>query len=264
MIEGIVIAALIIGAIGIFIGVFLGVAGLKFKVETDPREEEVLNALPGNNCGGCGYPGCSGLAAAIVKGEAPANACPVGGDPVGQKVAQIMGIEAEESTPMTAYVHCQGTCDRAKTDYEYTGVEDCRVLAFVPGGGPKACDSGCLGYGTCVKECPFDAIHIVNGVAVVDKDKCKACGKCVAACPKHLISMMPKSAQIAVACCSADKGPVAMKVCEVACIGCGICVKNCPNQAIKVENFHAIIDYDKCTGCGICKEQCPKKSIVEV
>lgn len=262
MVQGILIAALIVSAIGIFIGLFLGVAGLKFKVEVDPREEAVVGALPGNNCGGCGYAGCSGLAAAIVKGEAPVNACPVGGESVAKKVAEIMGVEAESSEPVVAYVHCQGTCDRAKTDYEYTGVEDCQMVSFVPGGGPKSCNSGCLGYGTCVKACQFDAIHIVNGVAVVDREACKACGKCVAACPKHLISMIPKSAEVTVACSSTDRGPVAMKVCDVACIGCGICVKNCPNQAIRVENFHAIIDYEKCGGCGICREKCPKKAIV--
>ena len=263
MIKGIIIAALIVGAIGIFIGLFLGVAGLKFKVEVDPKEEAVLGALPGNNCGGCGFAGCSGLAAAIAKGEAPVNACPVGGDAVGNKIAEIMGVAAESTEPMVAYVHCQGDCEKAKSDYVYTGVEDCRMAAFVPNGGPKACNSGCLGYGTCVKACPFDAIHIVNGIAVVDSEKCKACGKCVAVCPKHLISLIPKKAKIKVACSSTDKGPVAMKACDVACIGCGICVKNCPNQAIKVENFHAIIDYEKCTGCGICKEKCPKKAIVE-
>ncbi len=263
MIKGIIIAALIVGAIGIFIGLFLGLAGLKFKVEVDPKEEAVLGALPGNNCGGCGFAGCSGLAAAIAKGEAPVNACPVGGDAVGNKIAEIMGVAAQETEPMTAFVHCQGDCEKAKTDYVYNGVEDCRMAAFVPNGGPKACNSGCLGYGTCVKECPFDAIHIINGIAVVDSEKCKACGKCVAVCPKHLISLIPKKAKIKVACSSTDKGPVAMKACDVACIGCGICVKNCPNQAIRVEDFHAVIDYDKCTGCGICREKCPKKAIVE-
>jgi len=264
MIKGIIIAALIIGAIGIFIGLFLGVAGLKFKVEVDPKEDAVLGALPGNNCGGCGFAGCSGLAAAIAKGEAPVNGCPVGGDAVADKIAEIMGVETQSSEPTVAYVHCQGDCEKAKSDYEYTGVEDCRMAAFVPNGGPKACNSGCLGYGTCVKECPFDAIHIVNGIAVVDNEKCKACGKCVAVCPKHLISMVPKEAKIRVACSSTDRGPVAMKLCDVACIGCGICVKNCPNDAIRVEDFHAIIDYEKCSGCGICKEKCPKKAIVEV
>ena len=262
MIKGILVATLLVGAIGAFIGVFLGIAGIKFKVEVDPKEEEVLAKLPGNNCGGCGFAGCSGLAAAIAKGEAPINACPVGGEKVADQIAKIMGVEASSAEPMVAYVHCQGDCEKAKVDYDYTGAEDCRMMAFVPNGGPKTCNSGCLGYGTCVKECPFDAIHIVNGVAVVDEEKCKACGKCIAVCPKKIISMIPKSAKQAVACSSTDKGPVAMKACTVACIGCGICVKNCPAGAIKVEDFHAIIDYEKCTGCGVCMEKCPKKAIV--
>ena len=170
--TGILIAAGIVAAVGLFVGLFLGVAGLAFRVETDPKEEEVLAALPGNNCGGCGYPGCSGLAAAIAAGEAPVNACPVGGEPVGKRIAQIMGVEAENSVRKVAYVACKGDCDKAKTDYEYLGAEDCRMLEFVPNGGPKSCNSGCLGFGTCVKACPFDAIHVVNGVAVVDREKC--------------------------------------------------------------------------------------------
>lgn len=262
MIKGILVATLLVGAIGAFIGVFLGIAGIKFKVEVDPKEEAVLGKLPGNNCGGCGYAGCSGLAAAIAKGEAPVNACPVGGEKVAEQIAEIMGVEASNSEPMVAYVHCQGDCEKAKSDYDYTGAEDCRMMAFVPNGGPKTCNSGCLGYGTCVKECPFDAIHIVNGIAVVDKEKCKACGKCIAVCPKNIISLIPKNAKQVVACSSTDKGPVATKACTVACIGCGICVKNCPTDAIRVENFHAITDYEKCISCGVCMEKCPKKAIV--
>lgn len=262
MFAGILIAAIVVGTIGLFIGLFLGIAGIKFKVEVDPREEAVLAALPGNNCGGCGYAGCSGLAAAIVKGEAMVGTCPVGGESVSAKIASIMGVEAEDSEPMVAYVHCQGDCEKANVDYDYTGAKDCRMLSFVPNGGPKSCNSGCLGFGTCEKACPFDAIHVRNGVAVVDREKCKACGKCVDICPKHIISMVPKKAQVMIACSSADKGPIAMKACTTACIGCGICVKNCPSGAVKVENFHAVIDYDKCISCGACMEKCPKKAIV--
>lgn len=262
MATGILTAALVVGLVGIFMGLFLGVAGIKFKVEVDEKEEAVLAALPGNNCGGCGYAGCSGLAAAIAKGEAPVNACPVGGETVGAKIAAIMGVEAESSERKVAFVHCQGDCEKTHDDYDYCGSEDCRMMSFVPGGGPKSCNSGCLGYGTCVKACPFDAIHVVNGIAVVDKEKCKACGKCIAVCPKHLISLIPYSAKQVVACSSTDKGPVTMKACETGCIGCGLCVRNCPQQAVKVENFHAVIDHEKCVGCGICQEKCPKKSIV--
>lgn len=262
MATGILTAALVVGLVGIFMGLFLGVAGIKFKVEVDEKEKAVLAALPGNNCGGCGFAGCSGLAAAIAKGEAPVNACPVGGEAVGEKIAAIMGVEAESSERKVAFVHCQGDCEKTHKDYDYSGIEDCRMMNFVPGGGPKSCNSGCLGYGTCAKVCPFDAIHVVNGVAVVDKEKCKACGKCIAVCPKHLISLIPYSAKQVVACSSVDKGPVTMKACDVGCIGCGLCVRNCPEQAVKVENFHAVIDHEKCIGCGACQEKCPKKSIV--
>lgn len=176
-ITGILIAAACVGIVGIFVGLFLGVAGIKFKVEVDEKEEAVLAAFPGNNCGGCGFAGCSGLAAAIAKGEAAVNTCPVGGEEVGKKIAAIMGVEAEASERMVAYVHCQGDCERTTTDYDYYGIKDCRMMSFVPGGGPKSCNSGCLGFGTCEQACPFDAIHVENGVAVVDKEKCKGLRK---------------------------------------------------------------------------------------
>ena len=262
MLEGIITATVIVGVVGLIVGLFLGIAAISFKVEVDEREEAILEVLPGNNCGGCGYAGCSGLAAAIVKGEAPVNACPVGGENVGNKVAEIMGVEAEAGNRKVAFVHCKGDCNKAKSDYQYFGVEDCAMVAFVPGGGPKSCNYGCLGYGSCVKACPFDAIHVVDGIAVVDKEACKACGKCVAACPKNLISLVPYDAKHIVACSSKDKGPVAMKVCDVACIGCGLCKKNCPIGAIEVVDFHAVIDQEKCTKCGKCAEVCPKKCIL--
>ena len=253
----------VVGVVGVFVGLFLGVAGIKFRVEVDEKEEAVLAALPGNNCGGCGYAGCSGLAAAIAKGEAPVNACPVGGAPVGEKIAAIMGVEAGASERKVAFVACMGDCGKSRQDYEYFGAQDCQMMGFVPGGGPKSCNSGCLGFGSCVKACPFDAIHVVNGVALVDKEKCKACGKCVEVCPKHLISLIPYDARYAVACSSKDKGPVTMKACDVGCIGCGLCARNCPSQAVEVKDFHAAIDQEKCTGCGTCVEKCPKKCIIK-
>lgn len=262
-ITGIITAVVVVGGLGLFVGLFLGIAGIKFKVNVDEKEEAVLNLLPGNNCGGCGYPGCSGLAAAIAKGDAPVNSCPVGGKPVADKVAKVMGVDAGDSRHMVAFVKCQGTIERTEVHYEYAGVKDCRMLAFVPNKGEKFCTYGCLGYGSCVKECPFDAIHIVNGVAVVDKEQCKACGKCVAACPKHLIELVPYDATTLVSCSSKDKGPVTIKSCDVGCIACGLCKKNCPADAIVIDEFHAYIDQDKCTHCGLCIEKCPKKSIVK-
>lgn len=260
--TGLITATVVVALVGLFIGIFLGLAGMKFAVETDPKEEAVLASLPGNNCGGCGFAGCSGLAAAIAKGEAAVNACPVGGDAVGKKIAGIMGVEAQSGERKVAFVACNGSCDKTRIDYEYTGSGDCSMLTFVPNGGPKSCNFGCLGFGNCVKACPFDAIHIKDGVATVDKEACRACGKCIESCPKHLIELIPYEAKHRVACSSKEKGPVVMKACDVGCIGCGICKKNCQLDAIVVEDFLAKIDYEKCSGCGTCKEKCPKKAII--
>lgn len=256
-------AAAVCGIVALLLGLFLGFAGNAFKVEVDEREEAICGVLPGNNCGGCGYAGCSGLAAAIVKGEAPVNQCPVGGDAVAAQVGEIMGVKAEVGVKKVAFVKCAGTCYVAEKDYEYTGIEDCAAMAFVSNGGPKACNYGCLGYGSCVKACPFDAIHVEDSVAIVDKDKCKACGKCIVACPKSLIELVPYDARHIVRCNSQDKGKAVMDACGVGCIGCQLCSKNCPSGAVTVENNIAHIDQDKCTACGICAEKCPKKIITK-
>ncbi len=260
--TGVLTATVVVAVVGIFIGIFLGIAAICFHVEVDPREEKILGILPGNNCGGCGFPGCLGLAAAIVKGEAKVGGCPVGGEEVANRIAQVMGVEAEVEEKMVAFVKCQGDCNKTKIDYEYTGTKDCRMLSFVPNGGPKSCNYGCLGYGNCVEVCSFQAISVVDGIAVVDGEKCSGCGNCVESCPKNLIELIPYKAQRKVACFSKDKGPQVIKSCEVGCIGCGICVKNCPVHAIAMEDSLAKIDYSLCTNCGICKEKCPKKAIV--
>ena len=261
-IGAIIAATVLVAAVGLFIGIFLGVAGNKFAVEVDEKEVAVREALPGNNCGGCGYPGCDGLAAAIAKGEAPVNGCPVGGEPVGKVIAAIMGQEVVETARQVAYVKCAGTCDKAKTDYEYQGVSDCIMINMMQNGGPKTCNYGCIGEGTCVKACPFDAIHIVDGVAVVDKEACKACGKCVAACPRKLIEIVPYDMKHLVKCNSKDKGKDVMKACKVGCIGCKMCEKACQFDAVKVLDNVAHIDPEKCTGCGACAAKCPKKVIL--
>lgn len=260
-IEAIIMATIVVAAVGLFIGLFLGVAGKKFEIEVDEREVAVREALPGNNCGGCGFPGCDGLAAAIAKGEAPVNGCPVGGEAVGKVIAGIMGQEVVESARQVAFVKCAGTCEKTQENYIYSGVEDCEMSAFVPGGGPKACSYGCLGFGSCVKVCPFDAIHIIEGVAVVDREKCKACGKCVAKCPRHLIELVPYEQKVYVGCSSHAKGKAVTSACEIGCIGCKKCEKVCPSEAISVSDFCAHIDYAKCTGCGACKEACPRQII---
>lgn len=263
-VSGVIIAVATVGGVGLLISIFLSIFGNLFKVEVDEREQAVLEELPGNNCGGCGYAGCANLAEAIAKGEAPVNACPVGGGPVAEKIGAIMGLDASSSKKMVAYVKCAGTCEKAKKDYEYQGLLDCEMAASVPGQGPKSCDYGCMGFGSCVKACQFDAIKIVDGIAYVDKEKCTSCGKCIKTCPKKLIELVPYDSLVAVACNSNDKGPVVGKKCSTGCIGCGICAKNCPSGAITVTDFVAHVDQDKCTKCGICQEKCPKKVILNV
>ncbi len=257
---GIVLATLVVGGIGLLIGLLLGVAGKKFAVEVDEKEVAVREALPGNNCGGCGYPGCDGLAAAIAKGEAPADGCPVGGAAAAQVISEIMGVEVS-SVRKYAHVRCVGTCDATSHRYVYHGSQSCLEASFVTGGGSKSCTYGCLGFGECAAVCDFGAISIVDGVAVINPDKCVACGKCVKTCPRHIIELVPETAGSVVNCVSKDAGRFMKDTCKAGCIGCGICQKNCPVGAITVTDFVAAIDYEKCTNCGICREKCPKKVI---
>lgn len=260
-ISGIILAAVVVGGTGLVISVLLGIASEKFKVPVDEKEIAVRECLPGNNCGGCGYAGCDGLAKAIANGEAPVNACPVGGPDAAAKIGAIMGVDAGSSVKQVAFVKCAGTCEKAKTKYIYSGNEDCISAVSVPGGGPKACSYGCTGFGSCTKVCDFDAIHVINGIAVVDKEKCVACGKCVATCPKSLIELVPYDAKLKVNCSSKDFGKPVKEVCSTGCIGCKMCTRVCETGAITVENNIAKIDYSKCTGCGKCAEKCPSKII---
>lgn len=257
----IIIATSVLGGTALIIGILLGIAGEKLQVEVDEKELQVRELLPGNNCGGCGYPGCDGLASAIAEGKAEVNSCPVGGLNVANKISEVMGVTLEEKEKQVAFVRCGGTCDKTKKKYNYYGIEDCRKAVIAPGGGDKACSYGCLGYGSCVKECLFDAIHIVDGIAVVDKEKCVACGKCVSTCPNSLIELIPYSADYRVQCMSNDKGKDVKTVCDAGCIGCTLCTRVCESKAITVENNLAKIDYSKCTNCGKCAEKCPVKII---
>ena len=261
-IMAIVIAAAVVAAVGIIVGFGLGIFGEAFKVEVDEKELAVREELPGNNCGGCGFAGCDALAKAIAAGQAAVNACPGGGAPVEDKIAAIMGVNAGASVKKVAFVKCKGTCDKAKVQYQYSGIEHCKKASVVPGSGPKACSYGCMGFGSCVKACQFDAIHVEDGIAVVDKEKCVACGACVAACPKALIELVPYEAEHLVQCNSHDKGKDVKAKCDVGCIGCTLCTKQCEFDAIHMDNNVAVIDYEKCTNCGKCAEKCPVKVIL--
>ena len=257
-IMNIIYPVLSIGGLGVVFGAGLGFASKIFAVEEDPKAALIREELPGANCGGCGFPGCDGCAAAIASGSAPVNACPVGGAKVAEKIAAIMGVEATASEPTAAFVKCNGTCSNAKQKYEYFGIEDCNMASQLAGNGAKGCSFGCLGLGSCVKACAFGALSIKDGVAVVDQEKCVSCGKCVEACPKHLIEILPANKKVKVQCSSKDVGKTVMANCSVGCIACKICEKTCPFDAIHVIDNIAVIDYTKCKNCGLCASKCPK------
>ena len=261
MLLNILFALICFAVISGILGIVLAFASKVFHVEVDERIEQIQDVLPGANCGGCGYTGCAALAEAIIKGEAPVNACTSVSKDVCDRIAEIAGkAPAESHERYRAQVMCSGTHELAKKKYVYEGIHDC-VSAAKLFGGDKLCPNGCIGLGTCAAACKFDAIHILNGVAAVDYEKCVACGMCVSACPKGIIKLIPYDAKHWVGCSSRDKGAVTKNYCELGCIGCKICEKNCPNGAIKVENNVAVIDYKLCDGCGICESKCPRKII---
>ena len=256
----IIITTLVIAVIGIVVGAGLVFTGKKFHVEVDERETAVRECLPGNNCGACGYAGCDALAAAIVAGNAPVTACPVGGAPVAKKVGDIMGLSAGAMERKVAFVRCKGTCDVTRNQGNYIGIQDCRS-AVLSGVNVSECGYGCLGLGSCAAVCPENAIRVVNGVAMVNRKKCVGCGLCVKACPKNLIELVPASKRVIVQCSNRDKGPLVKKVCSAGCIGCMLCTRQCESDAIHVANNLASINYDNCTQCGKCVEKCPVKVI---
>jgi electron transport complex protein RnfB len=256
-------AVLVLGLSGALFGGILALASQKFHVEPDPREDEIAQLLPGANCGACGFPGCSGCAAAIVAGDASINACPVMDSECAARIAALMGVESGADTEKkVARVFCQGADDKCPPRYVYDGLRSCKAAHRLAGGG-KSCVYGCLGLGSCVDACMFDAIHMgPDGLPVVDEAKCTSCGLCVAACPRGIIQLVPISQQVTVLCTSRARGAEVRKTCKIGCIGCGICVKACPQQAITMEDNLAVIDPEKCDACGICVEKCPTKCIV--
>ena len=220
---------------------------------TEPSPDRTENDCPA-------YPGCGGCAEAILAGKAPVTACAPAGPENAAKIAAIMGMEAPSGDKMVAHVLCNGGCN-AKDNFEYRGVKDCLAATKVCGGDAKACRYGCFGFGSCVAACKFDAIHVENGVAVVDKEKCTNCGACRAACPHHLIVEVPYKQKVFVNCSNKDKGPAVTKVCANSCIACGMCERTCKFDAIHVENNVAVIDYSKCKNCTMCAKACPKNAI---
>ena len=231
----VVFAIIVLALLGLLLGLGLAVASRAFHVKTDERIEQVNAALPQVNCGACGYAGCLPYAEAVVNDGVPVNLCVPGGRETAQAVSGIMGVAFEETVPMRAYVHCQGGRAEANEVFDYDGVQDCRAAALIHGG-PKACKYGCLGFGTCAKVCPFDAIEMSeNGLPVVDHAKCTGCGVCVRACPVNIIELLPLGTEVILACSNRDRGAAVKKVCSVGCISCLICAKVTPSGGITME-----------------------------
>ena len=260
--NAILIAVATVAGIGILAGLLLAVLSKVMAVPVDEKAQAIEEILPGANCGSCGFSGCSGYAAALSSGKTTETGlCNPGGSEVSAKIAEIMGLSAGEVVPMTAVVLCNGTTDAAERKMIYEGVESCKMAAQLFGG-EKSCIYGCLGLGDCVQRCPYDAIKICGGVAVVDYELCRACGMCVATCPKKLIELIPKNkVSAAVLCKNHDKGVMTMKECKVGCIGCMKCVKACESAAVTVTANVAHVDPALCTACGKCAEGCPKHVI---
>ena len=265
----ILIAVIVLGARALVSAVVLYITSKRFAVYEDPRLETITEALPGANCGGCGFPGCGGMADALVKGADAGSIeglfCPVGGQKVMENVADLLGMTVEKTDPMVAVVRCNGTCENRPRIAEYNGLRTCAAI-HATGAGETACGFGCLGCGDCVSACQFEAIHMnpETGLPEVDDEKCTACGACVKACPRSIIELRkkgPKNRRIYVQCVNKDKGPAAMKACKVSCIACGKCFKACKFDAITIENNLSYIDYNKCKMCRKCVNECPTHAI---
>jgi len=253
------ISIISMGGLAIILSLGLVLADRKLRVAEDPRITLLEEALPGVNCGACGYPGCRGFAEALVKGEASADGCAPGGEEAARTIANILGVEAELKEPIVAKVLCYHR-GQSRTKFIYYGLATCRAAALVFGG-DKACRYSCLGIGSCIEACPFGAISLVKGKIEIDEDICTGCGRCVEACPTGVIKLVPKGRRFYILCSSKDKGAVVRKFCEHGCIGCNVCMKACEAEAIRLENNLARIDYEKCNDCGVCAEKCPTKAI---
>ena len=259
------IAVIVLGAIALVAAAVLFVCSKKFAVKEDPRIAQVSAVLPQANCGGCGFPGCSGMADALVKaadgGSLDGLNCPVGGAAVMEQVADLLGMAVANTEPMVAVVRCNGTCENRPKTVEYCGLRTCAAMNACAAG-ETACGFGCLGCGDCVEVCQFGAIAInpETGLPEVNEDLCTACGACAKACPRHIIELRkkgPKGRRVYVSCVNRDKGPAAKKACAAACIGCGKCEKECPFGAITVECNLSYIDPLKCRSCRKCEKVCP-------
>ncbi|MBD3371998.1 MAG: RnfABCDGE type electron transport complex subunit B [Candidatus Coatesbacteria bacterium] len=239
-------AMLSLGGLGLLFGLALAVVAKKFAVEVDPKVEEILDLLPGANCGGCGYPGCAGYAEAVASGEAPVTGCAPGGPELAEQIGKVLGVSVENAVRKVAVVRCRGDKEHARDAFTYYGVPRCSAAQRLDDG-PKACVYGCLGFGDCVEACKFDALVMgSDGLPVVIEDNCTACGACVTACPRDIIALIPYDEPVFLGCVNRDRGKAVKEVCSVGCIGCSLCSreKGNPNGGIKMDGALPVLDFD--------------------
>ena len=239
-------------------GVALTFASRAFGVESDELADQILEKLPGINCGACGLSSCESYATAVKNGELAPNLCKPGGIEAAAGISEILGVTIEPSEREAAFVHCSGVTTEDK--YTYSGTQTC-LAAGKYYNGKSSCAKGCLGFGDCAKVCPYDAIEFVNGTAVVNRHHCWACGLCIPACPNGLISLRKHSERTKVRCSSNDGMKETRAICKNGCIACGACGKKCLKDAISIVDNCAVIDYEKCNSCGVCAIICPPKCI---
>lgn len=255
--KAIIIAVILLTAIGLICAVLLVIAGKVMAVPVDEKFEEVRACLPGANCGACGYTGCDGYAKALSSDEVKeTNLCVPGGNAAAQAVSKVLGLEAGHVEEKIAFIRCNGTCQHTRDKFKYEGIRSCAAAELFYAG-PGECTFGCMGFGDCVKACMNNAICIDNGMAHIDPRLCRGCGACAKACPNQLIEIIPVSVPVFVRCGNQEKGAMTRQRCSSGCIGCKKCEMNCEHGAITVTNNLAKIDYTKCSGCGKCADLCP-------
>lgn len=263
----IILAAFMLLVLALIVAGILGWANKAFKVDADPRIAEIINVLPGANCGGCGFGGCGVYAEAIVNSGVAVTLCPVGGESCSQEIADIMGVEMGEALPFRPVIHCAAHTKDKHKNAPYKGEQTCAAINLISAA--QGCVYGCLGHGDCERACKYDAISVVDGLATVIYDRCIGCRKCAEVCPRNIISMTPfkKSYVISVSCSNREAGKDVREVCDVGCLACAICAK--VNQDVfQVQDGISTINQDavqeNIIGIKTAMEKCPRHSIVLV
>lgn len=261
--RNILIPGLVMLGAALLLGILIVIISHVCAVERNETREALVDALPGANCGGCGFPGCDAYAEYLLAPGADTSLCSVGGVECAREIASILGTAAVEPEEKVVILHCQGTRNQTGPRYDYLGTLSCHAANGLLAG-PGSCTYGCLGFGDCIEVCAFDALRIQDGIVHVNRDNCTGCGQCVKVCPKNLLHLVPVKATLAVRCQNEWPGALTRKNCHIGCIGCGRCFKVCPSQAITLKGSLATVNQALCTHCDACIEVCPTKAIAHL